>query len=179
MRLGDVMIDRGCGLGAEVPGFRIEIKRGDAVGTLHAYELYAVLDALGSVGFHLLNCSRLWAERRARWWCGEGNAIANSEVRAQPQRTAGIGLVWTGKWPSLHYARRSAGLPKAAVPTRSWTGEGARRPMVNLHPYFTRRLYFFSTSRRRSCGRAIAVWPSRPVIVSAATIAFTTASSVA
>ena len=57
VRLGGVMVDGGRGLGAQVAGFRIEIERGDAVGTARARELYAVLDALGPVGFHLLNCS--------------------------------------------------------------------------------------------------------------------------
>lgn len=77
VRLGRVMVDCGCGLGAEIAGFRIEIERGDAVRAVRARELDALLDALGSVGFHLLNCSRLWGERRARWWGGEGNAIAS------------------------------------------------------------------------------------------------------
>src|SRR6202050_5069928 len=47
-----------------------------------------------------------------------------------------------------------------------------------LHHLF-RRLYFFRTSRRRSWGKAIASWPLMPFMVSAATMAFTTASSVA
>src|SRR5580704_210256 len=48
-------------------------------------------------------------------------------------------------------------------------------------PYFTveSRLYFVKTSLNLSCGSACTVWPSAPVMVLAATIAFTTASSVA
>ena len=52
MGLSGVSIDRGCGLGAEVAGFRVEVDRADAVGTLRAGELHAALDALDSVGFH-------------------------------------------------------------------------------------------------------------------------------
>ena len=44
---------------------------------------------------------------------------------------------------------------------------------------YCKRLYFFSTSRRRSCGRAVTVWPSTPVMVSAPIMALTIASSVA
>ena len=51
-----VIVDGGGRLCAEVAGFHIEIERGDAVFTVHAGELYAVLDALGAVGFHWLNC---------------------------------------------------------------------------------------------------------------------------
>jgi hypothetical protein len=45
--------------------------------------------------------------------------------------------------------------------------------------YFTSRLYLFSTSRNRSCGRAITSKSLIPFIVSAATMALMTASSVA
>ena len=54
VRLGGVSIDRGCGLGAEVAAFCVEVNRADAVGTLGAGELHAALDALDSVGFHCL-----------------------------------------------------------------------------------------------------------------------------
>src|SRR5688500_11517712 len=43
----------------------------------------------------------------------------------------------------------------------------------------TSRPYFFKISLRRSCGRAMTLWPSIPVIVSAAINALTIASSVA
>ncbi|SRR5581483_2221557 len=45
--------------------------------------------------------------------------------------------------------------------------------------YLPRRLYFFKISRRRSCGIAVALWLSAPTMVSAATRAFTSASSTA
>lgn len=54
---GGVIVDHGCGLGAEIAGFGVEVQRADAVFTLHAGELHAALDALDSVGFHYLNCS--------------------------------------------------------------------------------------------------------------------------
>ena len=57
MRLRGMVVNCSCGLGAQVAGFRIEIERSDAVRAVRARELYAVLHALGSVGFHLLNCS--------------------------------------------------------------------------------------------------------------------------
>lgn len=56
MGLGGVKIDRGCGLGAEVAGLRIEIERAYAVGTMYAGELHAALDAQDFVGFHCLHC---------------------------------------------------------------------------------------------------------------------------
>ena len=49
---GGVMVDCGCGLGAEVAGLRVEFQSADAVGTLRAGEPHAALDALDSVGFH-------------------------------------------------------------------------------------------------------------------------------
>ena len=52
VRLGGVMVDCGCSLGAEVAGLRFEIERAYAVRTLGAGELHAVLDALDAVGFH-------------------------------------------------------------------------------------------------------------------------------
>jgi hypothetical protein len=54
VRFGGVIIDHGCGLGAEVARLRVEVQRADAVFTLHAGELHAALDALDSVGFHYL-----------------------------------------------------------------------------------------------------------------------------
>src|SRR5580658_8154760 len=59
---GGVSIDCGCGLGAEVAGFGVEIERAHAVGTARARELHAALDALDSVGFHCLDCSPMPAE---------------------------------------------------------------------------------------------------------------------
>src|SRR5262249_17402870 len=52
-------------------------------------------------------------------------------------------------------------------------------PVHRCFPHLSplRRLYFFKTSRSRSCGSAITLWPSRPTIVSAATIALMIASS--
>jgi len=58
VRFGGVLVDGGCCLSAQVAGFGVEIERAYAVGTVLAVELDAVLDALGTVGFHLLNCSR-------------------------------------------------------------------------------------------------------------------------
>lgn len=57
VRFAGVMVDRGCGLGAEVAGFCVEIERAHAVGTVRAGELHAALDALDSIGLHCLNCS--------------------------------------------------------------------------------------------------------------------------
>ena len=67
MRFAGVIIDSGCGLGAEIAGLRVEVQRADAVGTLRAGELHAVLDALDSVSFHWLNCSPLQAGAVTRW----------------------------------------------------------------------------------------------------------------
>jgi hypothetical protein len=53
---GSVGVDGGGGLGAQISGFGVEIKSGDAVGTLLARELHAVLDAFYAIGFHWLNC---------------------------------------------------------------------------------------------------------------------------
>ena len=75
MRLGGVSIDHGCGLGAEVADFRVEVQRADAVFTLRAGELHAALDALDSVGFHYLNYSPRQAEAGTRWVSSESNAI--------------------------------------------------------------------------------------------------------
>src|SRR4029077_18278674 len=47
------------------------------------------------------------------------------------------------------------------------------------HHYLAKRLYALRASRRRSWGRAMTVWLLMPVMVSAATMALTTASSVA
>ena len=73
VRFGGVSIDYGCGLGAEVAGFRVEVQCADAMGTLRAGELHAALDALDSVGFHCLNCSPLHATAGTRWWGSESN----------------------------------------------------------------------------------------------------------
>ena len=57
VRFAGVIVDRGCGLGAEVAALRVEVQRADAVCTLGAGELHAALDALDFIGFHWLNCS--------------------------------------------------------------------------------------------------------------------------
>ena len=59
VRFAGVIIDRGCGLSAEVAALGVEVQRGDAVRTLGAGELHAALDALDSIGFHWPNCSPL------------------------------------------------------------------------------------------------------------------------
>jgi hypothetical protein len=51
-----VIVDGGCGLGAEITGFGVEIERADAVGTVRANELHAALDALDSIGLHCMDC---------------------------------------------------------------------------------------------------------------------------
>jgi hypothetical protein len=56
MHSGSVIIDGGCGLGAEISGLGVEIERADAVGTVRAQELHAALDALDSVCFHCMDC---------------------------------------------------------------------------------------------------------------------------
>ena len=50
--MSGVPVDGGGGLGAEVAVAGVEIERGHAVFTVRAGELYAVLNALGTVGFH-------------------------------------------------------------------------------------------------------------------------------
>lgn len=94
MRLGGVMVNGGCGLGAQVAGFRVEIERCDAVGTARTRELDTVLDALGPVGFHLLNCSLAAGERRRR----DGGAakvmlsrVERCSCRRQPPSLARLG----------------------------------------------------------------------------------------
>jgi hypothetical protein len=62
---GGVVVDGGRGLCTQVAGLRVEVESADAMGTVRAGELHAALDALDSVGFHLLNCSP-YASR-----CGE------------------------------------------------------------------------------------------------------------
>jgi hypothetical protein len=52
VRFGGVIVDRGCGLGAEVAGSCVEIEGADAVGAVRAGKLHAALDALDSIGFH-------------------------------------------------------------------------------------------------------------------------------
>jgi len=55
VRSGGVSVDGGCGLGAQVAGFGVEIHGTDAVGTLLARELHAALDAFDAIGFHCVN----------------------------------------------------------------------------------------------------------------------------
>ena len=54
MRFGGMLTDGGRGLGAEVAALGVEIECANAVFTVGAGELYAVLDALGAIGFHCL-----------------------------------------------------------------------------------------------------------------------------
>jgi len=46
VHLASVIVDGGCGLGAEVAGLGVEVERGDTVGAVRAVELHAALDAL-------------------------------------------------------------------------------------------------------------------------------------
>jgi hypothetical protein len=73
MGLGGVLVDCGCGLGAEIADLRIEIERTHAVGAVRARELHSVLDALDPVGFHCFDCSPLRAAL-GRDLGNEGNA---------------------------------------------------------------------------------------------------------
>src|SRR6266478_519785 len=73
---------------------------------------------------------------------------------------------------------RSAWTAEGGCPYAGLDGRGGAHPHT-AQPHFAKRLYFFRTSCRRSWGRAMAVWPSMPVMVSAATMALMTASSVA
>jgi hypothetical protein len=57
VRFAGVIVDRSCGLGAEVAGLGVEVQSADAVGTVRASKPHAALDALDSVGFHCLNCN--------------------------------------------------------------------------------------------------------------------------
>jgi hypothetical protein len=59
VRFAGVIIDRGCGLSAEVAALGVEVQRADAVCTLGAGELHAALDALDFIGFHWVDCSPL------------------------------------------------------------------------------------------------------------------------
>ena len=58
VRFAGVIINRGRGLGAEVAALGVEVQRADAVRALRASELHAALNALDSIGFHWLDCSR-------------------------------------------------------------------------------------------------------------------------
>jgi len=73
MGLGGVIVDCGCGLGAEIADLRIEIEGAHAVGAVRAGELHSVLNALDAVGFHWLDCSALRAGM-GRDLGNEGNA---------------------------------------------------------------------------------------------------------
>jgi hypothetical protein len=52
MGLSGVAVDCGCGLGAEVSDFGVEVEGAYTVGTLRTVELHAALDALDSIGLH-------------------------------------------------------------------------------------------------------------------------------
>jgi hypothetical protein len=162
MRLSGMPTDGGGGLGAEVADFGVKIERADAVFTVRAGEPYAALEALDTVRFH--SCI---VTLRELDWALDGVAAKVTWQRTR-KRGSGRGVV---------------------VPPRvscKWTGEDAvapslsraRMPAPHVH-YFVRRLYFFSTSRSLSWGSAITVWLLMPVIVSAAIMALTMASSVA
>src|SRR5208282_1120810 len=74
---------------------------------------------------------------------------------------------------------RSAGTGGTPVTPRPMDGRHARDYTVVFTSYFAKRLYFFRTSCRRSWGRAITVRSLAPVMVWAATMALTMASSLA
>jgi hypothetical protein len=116
VRFGGVIIDRGCGLGAEVAGPRVEIERADAVGTLRAGELHAALDALDSVGFHYLNCSPPQAGAETRWWGNERNAMANRDL-PRAQVAAELRSAWTGEGGRPHASLDGRGRPSISCVT--------------------------------------------------------------
>ena len=110
VRFGGVIVNRGCGLRTQVSGLRIEIERGDAVGTVRAGELHAALNALDSIGFHCLNCSLLGVGASTLWSGSEGNdpAIRGCFERARAQPWAAVSMrAWTGAKPAAH--QRAAG----------------------------------------------------------------------
>ena len=59
-----MIVDGGCGLGAEITGFGVEIERADAVVTMRAAKLHAAFDALDFVGFHYVNCKSFAGQKR-------------------------------------------------------------------------------------------------------------------
>src|ERR1700680_1679990 len=86
---------------------------------------------------------------------------------------------WTAEGGSPHMGRGDGGENQAPLHYALVHAAGSgRNDKIYLTPV-CRRLYFFRTSRRRSWGKAMTSWLSTPVMVSAATMAFTTASSVA
>ena len=93
---GGVLVDSGGGLGAEVAVARVEVERGDVVGTVGAGELHAAFDASDGVeAFHRIECSLLSVDEKARGVGSEGNEggvpkwerarVAGSRGRLSPQ----------------------------------------------------------------------------------------------
>ena len=57
---GGVLVDRGCGLGAEIAVAGVEVESADVVGAVSAGKLHASLDAGDGVeALHSFECSRL------------------------------------------------------------------------------------------------------------------------
>jgi len=74
MNIGGVLIDGGCGLGAEIAIAKVEIESADIVSAAGAGEPHAAFDARdGVVSLHNSECSLLAAEGKARGWGSEGN----------------------------------------------------------------------------------------------------------
>ena len=75
VRRGGVRIDCGSGLGAEIPNFGVKLQSCDAMGALLARELHAALNALDSIGFHSMDCSRHGDEGVDAMVGSEGNIL--------------------------------------------------------------------------------------------------------
>ena len=74
VNVGGVLVDGGSGLRAQVAVASVEVERADVVGAVCAGELHAAFDASDGVEtFHSFESSPLTANRKARWWGGEGN----------------------------------------------------------------------------------------------------------
>lgn len=98
---------------------------------------------------------------------GRGDAMRPGTRRAPARATR---RAWSAAVP----ARPSPRAPSARRTRCCFSADSADDPQPPC-----RRLYFVSTSRSRSCGNWIALWPAKPSVVRAATSALTIASSVA
>src|ERR1035438_5933638 len=83
---------------------------------------------------------------------------------------------WTAEGGCPHMGRGDGGEKQAPLHYALVdAADSGRNDKIYLTPV-CRRLYFLRISRRRSWGKAITSWLSTPVMVSAATMAFTTRS---
>ena len=132
MDAGGMLVDGRGSLGAEVAVAGVEVECADVVSAVGAGELHAALDASDGVeAFHKFECSPFAAEWKARWWGSEGNGR--------------VGKWGVSKWEwGLSYGTSKSKSPPSQKARR------VKHPSPSVTDYFSRRLYFFNTSRRRS-----------------------------